>query len=86
MLTKDINSLLIVKVALKAFTFGSIVMRRAGKTYPVDLTKAEIRALLDAAAQMSDDFEDYYSFLGPKRVKKHVENYNSGMSKLKNKL
>lgn len=53
------------------------------KTYPVYLTQGEIRALLDAASQMSDDFEDYYSFMGPKRAKKHSDNYASGMEKLK---
>lgn len=56
------------------------------KTYPVYLTKGEMRAILDAASQMSDDFEDYYSFMGPKRVRKHVDNYNSGMNKLKLRL
>lgn len=56
------------------------------KTYPVYLTKGELRAIIDAASQMGDDFEDYYSFLGPKRVKRHVENYNSGMDKLKLRL
>lgn len=53
------------------------------KTYPILLTQGEIRALLDAASQMSDDFTDYYSFMGPKRVQKHTDNYNSGMQKLK---
>lgn len=56
------------------------------KAYPIYLTKGEMRAILDAALQMSDDFQDYYSFMGPKRVKNHVDNYNSGMYKLKLKL
>jgi len=47
------------------------------------LTKAELKALFDAASQMSDDFEDYYSFLGPKRVKTHAANYSSAMDKIK---
>lgn len=56
------------------------------KTYPVYLTKGEMSAIIDAASQMADDFEDYYSFMGPKRVKKHVANYDSGMQKLKVKI
>lgn len=58
-------------------------MRKVGKTYPVHLTQGELRALYDAASQMRDDFEDYYSFLGPKMARKHTENYSNAMSKLK---
>lgn len=47
------------------------------------LTQGELKALFDAASQMSDDFEDYYSFMGPKRVKTHVDNYNSAMNKIR---
>jgi hypothetical protein len=58
-------------------------MRKVGKLYLVALTQGELKALFDAANQMSDDFEDYHSFMGPIRVKKHTDNYNSGMQKLK---
>jgi len=53
------------------------------KTVKIELTQAELRALFDAASHMSDDFQDYYSFMGPKRVVKHVHAYNSAMQKIK---
>jgi hypothetical protein len=56
------------------------------RTVKMEFTKGELSALFDAASQMSDDFEDYYSFMGPKRVKKHAENYNSAMQKIRDKI
>jgi hypothetical protein len=53
------------------------------RTKKLAFTQGELKALFDAASQMSDDFTDYYSFMGPKRVQKHMDNYNSAMSKLK---
>ena len=55
------------------------------RTVKVELTQGEISALLDAASHMSDDFLDYYSFLGPKRAQKHCDNYSSAMDKLRMK-
>lgn len=40
------------------------------KLYTVQLTMIELRALRDAADRMRDDFEDYHSYMGPKRVQK----------------
>ena len=46
----------------------------------ISFTKLEIDCLLDAASNMKDDFEDYFSFLPD--VKKRYAAYNSAMSKL----
>jgi hypothetical protein len=49
-------------------------------------TPAEASALFDAANQMSDDFRDYYSFMGKKKCEAHANNYASAMEKLKSMI
>lgn len=48
----------------------------------VNLSKAELNALISTADQMKDDL-DYYSFMGKKKLAKFEIAYNSGMRKLR---
>ena len=48
----------------------------------VRFTKLEADALMSAASNMQDDLEDYYSFMGKKKLEKFIAAFHSGMQKL----
>ncbi len=48
----------------------------------INLTKLEADALWDTSGQMEDDFTDYYSFMGTKKMHKFHEAFCSARLKL----